>query len=182
MNYLTFEKWLFLYDLRVFWQKLTNLEYLFLSDCNTFSYRSSHWTEMVSSCIWLIHTYGEFIGSQVFAFEIFFFEFCYKNCNISNVCFVNVHCAFDSLKSACLILRITSLTLEHVSHTVWTEMMEMNKRIDYFLNFSDSINIKFILDESAFQGLSIGILFFSFYYSVYQNDGYKFSNWDLFKN
>ena len=36
------------------------------------------------------------------------------------------------------------------------------KRILFFLNSSDSINIKFILDEKAFQGLSIGILFFGF--------------------
>ena len=28
--------------------------------------------------------------------------------------------------------------------------------------FNDGIDIQFILDESAFQGLSIGILFFSF--------------------
>ena len=41
-------------------------------------------------------------------------------------------------------------------------MLETKKRILFFSNFSEVIDMKFISDESAFQELFIGIPFFSF--------------------
>ena len=41
-------------------------------------------------------------------------------------------------------------------------MMETEKRIIFLLKFIDGIDIKFIVDERAYQGLSIGMLYFSF--------------------
>ena len=42
-------------------------------------------------------------------------------------------------------------------------MLEMKKRIPFFTKFSEVIDLKFISDEIAFQGLSIGIISFSFF-------------------
>ena len=41
-------------------------------------------------------------------------------------------------------------------------MMVTKKIIIFLLKFIDGINLKFILDENAFQGLAIGMLFFNF--------------------
>ena len=42
-------------------------------------------------------------------------------------------------------------------------MMETEKRILFFSKYSEDITVNFISDESSSQGLSDGILFFSFY-------------------